>query len=184
MQAYNLLRIVLLIVLLAHCSPNPFETEKVSNESKLNEFLYQYFLLVYFPEQSRKASCEKPNAILLDSICITAKVSSGLIYDGTTNQPITTETVSPGQSFRCLCNGQESNSVYWKKAIDTVENPASNPNLITVFVNGDYTHNKITFRLDYKIHYNQPDNLYCIAVCPIDLNVFSDKYQYQFLKIR
>lgn len=160
--------------------PPPFHKDGPANPDSAT-FSFYYFLVIY-PQQQRQISCSQPNAIFTTfggSLvgCISGKVTQGLIYDASTNQAITVDTISPSQSFLCKCNAATSSHFSWERGA-IQDNPPSGITTSKIFNSYDSGHT-INDALVYKTHYNQPDNLYCIPG-----NCGFSEYKYQFLKIR
>jgi len=140
------------------------------------------FWAIIKPEQDRLAKCAQPNAILTTfggSLvgCINGKVLQGFIYNASTNQAVTEDTVSPGQSFLCKCNASASSHFSWERGVIR-DNPLPGINTFKIFNSYDTGHT-VNDALEYKTHYNQTDNLYCFPA-----NCGFSEWKYQFLKIK
>jgi hypothetical protein len=178
MLHFKLLILFLILFCFVACyKPIPHLTERTG--------LAYYYLLVYQPEEIRKQQCSQPNAIgysfgyASQIYCINNKVSEGLIFDANTNAGIKIDTVIPGQSFICQC-GSTFNANSWFRGNKAEDNPLAGSETTPIFASSPDTGAIKNTALVYKTHYNQPDNLYCITVCPAN----SRNRQYQFLKVR
>jgi hypothetical protein len=171
-----------------HQLPPPFHKGTPENPDSATISFY-YFLVIY-PQQQRQAqareNCDQPNAIdtefarssLQPFGCITTKVIDGFIFDATTKLAVSTDTVSPGQSFLCKCNNVNSvNSFFWERGIAN-----DKPELVTRTIKLLRSLDPGNTNLDlliFRTHYTDRDNLYCFPT-----NCGFNEYKYQFLKIR
>jgi len=177
---YKLIIISYILLFAISCTGSPLSTKEKPDYGLGWNFI---FWAIIKPEQDRQAKCAQPNAILttiggISTVgCINGKVLQGFIYDASTLQAVTLDTLSPGQSFLCKCNSETTTSFIWERGV-VQENPPPGTITSKIFRSLDAGHTN-TDALVYKTHYNQTDNLYCIPA-----NCGFIEWKYQFLKIR
>ena len=162
---YKIIMIIYILFFAISCQDSPLSTKE-----KLDYALgWNYiFWAIIKPEQDRQASCTEANAIAIceKCNCVNNKVLEGLIFDATTNLPIKTETVSPGQSFYCQC-GAAYTSNTWYRGSNVEDKPQPGISITEIQNTSPKNGNSSNRSLNFKTHYNQPDNLYCLVQCPV-----------------
>ncbi len=183
MKIYKVILGLYLILMGYNCFP----------QTNDNGFAIAFLIInVLLPSEEIKRQCAQPNAIYWGTIntilvsggCINSKVPSGLIFDVEANQNITSETLTSGKQFKCLCNGKmRTDGFIWRRSKDVFDSiPQPPPDMEFIYAADS---NSKTTDMNYTLTnsiYKSNDNLFCITKCNIGTATYL--YQYQFLKIR
>lgn len=182
MRVYKLIILFCLSFMLAKCIQNPFK-EKASKPDIYSNLVF-YYLTVYLPAEKARQSCMQENALSLCTgcACTSNRISSGIIYEDSTNKKIEVDTIVPGLALKCLCENLKV-PIYgkWLRGTEIVDTIPINPNTSLILEFGTNV-KVINSSIQYKLNYGDKENLFCLLNC----NPYGQEanYQYQYIKIR